>query len=1083
MGLLDGLFGGNTKPKKTKKTTKKTGGKTGEKGKKGGSAGNSNAATISIGGIKIGFGNTTGKKNQPSKKGKTEPQKKKGQKKPTGKKQNQTKSDPNRNIKKEAAGSSGYNVPERIWNFLCKERGLGAITTAAIMGNIAQESSYNPANVNPKSGAKGICQWHLTRSTALDNFAASEKKDWKDLETQLKFFWQEANQRGDIATTQNASKGLPESNKDEIYKKIDVECKAFCDCFERPGKKEANYQNRYNKAHEAYEKQGKGILAAGNYSPPADANGLTPGYLGQPSPAKRGASADKHDDEDHGHVDEYTVKPIDHDKTYCEPIYPDLTVVGDQIPPYSIPPGIPASAMTEKKDAGTGVGLVYSLSATQLAAYTGKNDMVAFNTQNQKIAEQRKQVFKAAEHRNSFKVPTAGRPPNITDPFPVDYKIEELETHQPRCKIESVEACRHSVDVAKAVVSLSTDVEKRIVRLENNMATILRYLYRLANRITINCVYYGGQTSNYQKYKCIRCLKDNRIYEGAEMSLDQCLNCTRYEPLIGQVYDIFNDSGISLSQIIDDNQMSFTTMDEYCKFSQVNERQMEMQSVEKMGAATVKNRNSVEIDFKDEWGPGLEMNWSLYPVELQKPHINKQQSLDERLEESLASSQGLNSGSALTGGSPDGNMLITARNQIDSISGSGVLGFNAKEAGSSFGTTEKADEIAAEVKGGLGEKIREAYQQKGITEGQDISLIASLMAVHGSDSTTVVNKFEEVKAELKEKSVTNIVLATICYEMNPPYLFGEPPDDSPPVFRLDKVWRYKVTGGEGEESPSQPEEKSADSETDANKDKSTDQNERKSLPAGQEYVMQSTWANVNKWNWNDFIEALHRNLEQLAENPLTEFNVDESLVNFAKVVYLYKELISKCSSSRFDTAEWGFPFTEEQCNSSELLLNHPKNGEYGNARTGHMHNGVDIGVGGGADWYGKENGVTKTKATEVHAAADGIVNWINTLEREKGAGGNCLGIEHANKYHSCYMHLSKIFVSVGQQVKRGEVIGLTGGTGKRGRVCHERAFDEHLHFEIRKPPGNMGDSIDPFSVYNGGLSSRERPFQFRNIKL
>lgn len=79
--------------------------------------------------------------------------------------------------------------------------------------------------------------------------------------------------------------------------------------------------------------------------------------------------------------------------------------------------------------------------------------------------------------------------------------------------------------------------EKRIVRLENNMATLMRYLYRLGSRVFINCQYYGGQTT-FQKYKCIRCMKDDRCNDGQLMQLDQCLCCTRYEPIFGQVYEI-----------------------------------------------------------------------------------------------------------------------------------------------------------------------------------------------------------------------------------------------------------------------------------------------------------------------------------------------------------------------------------------------------------------------------------------------------------------------------------------------------------------------------------------------------------------
>lgn len=37
--------------------------------------------------------------------------------------------------------------------------------------------------------------------------------------------------------------------------------------------------------------------------------------------------------------------------------------------------------------------------------------------------------------------------------------------------------------------------EKRLVRLENNISTLMRYIFRLGARVFINCHYYGGQTT------------------------------------------------------------------------------------------------------------------------------------------------------------------------------------------------------------------------------------------------------------------------------------------------------------------------------------------------------------------------------------------------------------------------------------------------------------------------------------------------------------------------------------------------------------------------------------------------------------
>ena len=78
----------------------------------------------------------------------------------------------------------------------------------------------------------------------------------------------------------------------------------------------------------------------------------------------------------------------------------------------------------------------------------------------------------------------------------------------------------------------------------------------------------------------------------------------------------------------------------------------------------------------------------------------------------------------------------------------------------------------------------------------------------------------------------------------------------------------------------------------------------------------------------------------------------------------------------------------------------------------------------------------KTKANdEIVAAFDGVV----TRSSSYYGYGNCIIIKHANGLETLYSHQSKNFVKVGDKVKAGQVIGLTGRTG--------RATTEHLHFE------------------------------------
>lgn len=91
-------------------------------------------------------------------------------------------------------------------------------------------------------------------------------------------------------------------------------------------------------------------------------------------------------------------------------------------------------------------------------------------------------------------------------------------------------------------------------------------------------------------------------------------------------------------------------------------------------------------------------------------------------------------------------------------------------------------------------------------------------------------------------------------------------------------------------------------------------------------------------------------------------------------------------------------------------------------RWGRMHEGVDLGAA-----YG----------SPVVAADSGKViraGWY-------GNYGKCVDISHGNGIVTRYAHLSKIKVKVGQQVKRNQVIGNVGTTG--------RTTGPHLHFEVR----------------------------------
>ena len=82
---------------------------------------------------------------------------------------------------------------------------------------------------------------------------------------------------------------------------------------------------------------------------------------------------------------------------------------------------------------------------------------------------------------------------------------------------------------------------------------------------------------------------------------------------------------------------------------------------------------------------------------------------------------------------------------------------------------------------------------------------------------------------------------------------------------------------------------------------------------------------------------------------------------------------------------------------------------------------------------------------QVKAVAKGEVEFAGV----KGGFGNCIILKHGNGFETLYGHLSKILVSIGQQIDIGQQIGLIGSTG--------RSTGPHLHYEVHR----NGQKINP----------------------
>ena len=109
-----------------------------------------------------------------------------------------------------------------------------------------------------------------------------------------------------------------------------------------------------------------------------------------------------------------------------------------------------------------------------------------------------------------------------------------------------------------------------------------------------------------------------------------------------------------------------------------------------------------------------------------------------------------------------------------------------------------------------------------------------------------------------------------------------------------------------------------------------------------------------------------------------------------------------------------------------------------------QHKGVDLGAPVG---------------TPIHAAADGMVSradWFSGY-------GLYVALEHGGTIQTRYGHMSRLAVAAGQMVRKGDVIGYVGSTG--------RSTGPHLHYEVRI----AGEAVNPVPYLQAGQLQRSAP--------
>ncbi|PWA04958.1 M23 family metallopeptidase [Flavobacterium psychrotolerans] len=96
--------------------------------------------------------------------------------------------------------------------------------------------------------------------------------------------------------------------------------------------------------------------------------------------------------------------------------------------------------------------------------------------------------------------------------------------------------------------------------------------------------------------------------------------------------------------------------------------------------------------------------------------------------------------------------------------------------------------------------------------------------------------------------------------------------------------------------------------------------------------------------------------------------------------------------------------------------------------------------------------------TPIYATGDGVVE---RADNTASGYGNHIVLRHGFGYETLYGHLSKYKCRAGQHVKRGDIIGYVGSTG--------RSEAPHLHYEVHK----NDEVVNPLNFYYGNISAAE----------
>ena len=681
---------------------------------------------------------------------------------------------------------------------------------------------------------------------------------------------------------------------------------------------------------------------------------------------------------------------------------------------------------------------------------------------NAEEIRKRQHILDPQNYETEIKKPNPGKMPNNEDAYPVDLKIEELEYHVPYVKMRQVTVPKEQKEIAKDLLRVADHAEKRLVKLENVQATMMRLLFRIGARMPINCLYYGGQTP-FQKYKNIRCLLDDRINEGQDMQLDQCLYCTRYEPIVGQCYEIMNDLGANVAAVMDDNQMAYSNMHKYIEQNRVEKYHMETEKAS-IDLAKVKTKDKNIETFSDVWGRGIAMDWHLVPKEEQKTHINWRQSItdDGSGLEKLASfpSNFDNLGDNIVS-DPDNLDCFTRNKQ--------AMDNNKDDLLKTYIETGKKE---ADNFGEVEEKLQMEWIKKVHEKAKTDTVTAGSMAhVAGTDDFEgQIKKFKEMSKKLSIKNAA-VVLAAIGTSAE--VILGNKDKKVP---RLDNVLDPEKDHTKDQNDQDDQNDDSSNDSND-NKDDSKDDKDKKDKDKQKEEKSHGDfglqWADREKWLWTDMVKPMLINMKALG--------VSTDLNYFPRICYLACAMIPDVKKSKLDGEKAAAPVQQKDIEKGNIAVTQGVTNKQttdttttkGDASFAMERSSLRKNVRSMSASGNFHTGSTKDGKQPVKVAQPGQVSDETVIVRHTGIdfampigtpvravmdgqvvqpgdwgtqfNAVCiLNTKDDNKVMSKYLHLKERVVYPGDYVQMGQIIGYSGDFSGG----HHGGTSPQLHLEI-----------------------------------